>query len=459
VTSDWRSFLERNQDRYLADLVELLRIPSVSSMPAHVGDVERAARWTADRLTAAGMEHAVVLPTEMHPVVYADWLHAPGQPTVLLYGHVDVLPGEPLEEWTTPPFEPSVREGVLYARGAADMKAGTMALIAAVEAMLRTSGKLPVNVKFFVEAEEEIGSPSVPGLLRVEKERFACDMLLSADGGQRAPDQPVLVLGCRGNVALQIDVRGTSADLHSGGYGGMAPNAANALVDLIASMRAPDGRVLVEGFYDGVRPLTEEMKAEIAAVAEDEETVRARIDALTLVGEPGFTPSERNVARPSFDLNGIWGGFQGEGSKNVIPAQAHAKINCRLVPDQDPEHVIACITRHVESHTPPGVSVSVSTRKGRSRPFSVPRSHPGMRVAESVLADLYGRAPVAIRMGGSLPFVAPVQELLGADTINMGLCTGGQGAHAPNEFQPLENILRGQIAYALFLERLAAQPG
>jgi acetylornithine deacetylase/succinyl-diaminopimelate desuccinylase-like protein len=451
----WREHLDANDGRYLDDLIALLRIPSVSALPAHDADVKRAAEWVAARLERAGMEHARVLSTARHPVVYADWLHAHGQPTVLLYAHLDVQPVDPLDQWRTPPFEPVVRDDNLFARGAADMKSGLLAQIVSLEALLQTTGRLPVNVKVFVEAEEEIGSPSAPAFLEANKELFACDLVVSGDGQQIDEVRPVARIAWRGLTFVQIDVRGANTDLHSGHYGGTAPNAPMALAQILASMKAPDGRVLVEGFYDDVRPLTDRLRTEVAEAADDEARVRERIGLVDLIGEPGFTPGERVAVRPTLEVNGMWGGFQGEGSKTVIPCEAHAKITCRLVPDQDPDHVAALLQAHVAAHTPPGVTATVQLSRGGARPYEVPSDHPGNRAIAAVLTELYGRPPVYIRNGGTLPVTGLFLNTLGAYTV--ALCFGlpDQRVHAPNEFHRLSSFRRAQRAHALFLEKLA----
>lgn len=305
----WAEYLEQNQSRFRSELFDLLRIPSISALPEHAGDVRRAAGWTANRLRAAGIEGVEIMETGGHPVVYGEWLHAPGKPTILLYGHFDVQPVDPIDLWTTPPFEPTERDGRLYARGVSDMKANLFLQIISLEAILKTTGKLPVNVKFFYEGQEEIGSPQIPTFLEANRARFAADLVISGDSGQWSEDQPELSVASRGLAALQIDVRGANSDLHSGLYGGAVQNPIHALVALLASMRGPDGRILVEGFYDGVVPLSDEDRARIAAIPFDEAAYKADLGVTELFGEAGYTPRERAWARPTLELNGIWGGF------------------------------------------------------------------------------------------------------------------------------------------------------
>ena len=317
-----------------------MRIPSVSSLPEHKEDVARAGEWVATSVREAGLENVQILPTGGHPVVYGEWLRAPGKPTVLIYGHFDTQPVDPLNGWTHPPFAPVIEGDRVYARGASDDKGNMLAPILAVEALLKTEGKLPVNLKVLFEGQEEIGSPQLPSFIASNKDLLACDLVVSADGGQWESDQPNLLVGLRGICALQIDVRGPAHDLHSGGYGGAVQNPVHALVSLLASMRGPDGRILVEGFYDAVRPLADKDRDLIAAVPYDEAEYKERLDVDALFGEEGYTTLERTWARPTLEVNGVWGGFQGAGTKTVLPGEAHAKITCRLVADQDPQTIL-----------------------------------------------------------------------------------------------------------------------
>jgi acetylornithine deacetylase/succinyl-diaminopimelate desuccinylase-like protein len=451
------SFLETHQPHYLQELLTFLEIPSISALPAHADDVQRAAVWVADRLREAGLEHVEILPTAGHPVVYADHLHAPGKPTILIYGHFDTQPADPLDLWTNPPFEPTVREGRVYARGASDDKGNMLIPILAVEALLQTDGALPVNVKFFLEGQEEIGSPNIPPFLAGERHRFACDLVVSADGGQWSEDTPSLFLGGRGLCAVQIDVRGAKADLHSGIFGGAVANPIHALVQILASMRAPDGVIRVAGFYDQVRPLNDQERAAIASVPFDEEAFMAPLGVSGLVGELGFTPVERMWARPTLEVNGIWGGFQGDGVKTVLPAEAHAKITCRLVPDQDPLRIVQELIAHVERHTPSGVQVTTLQLPGTAVPYLVPATHWGNVAAAEVLKEIYGKAPYATRTGGSIPVCALFLQMLGAYTVGFAFGLDDEGLHSPNEFFRLQSFRRGQLAYARLLHRLGTQ--
>jgi acetylornithine deacetylase/succinyl-diaminopimelate desuccinylase-like protein len=447
------TYLEERESQSLDELNNLLRIPSISSLPEHAADVQRAARWAADRLTSAGIEHVQIMPTGGHPVVYGDWLHAQGRPTVLIYGHFDVQPVDPIDLWTSPPFEPQTRDGRLYARGASDMKANLLMTILSVEALLQAGG-LPVNVKYFLEGQEEIGSPQLPAFIQQHRELLACDVVLSADGGQWAEDQPSLLVGLKGGCGLQIDVRGAKSDLHSGLYGGAVANPIHALVRILDSMRNPEGAILVEDFFDDVVPLTDDDRRAIAEVPFDESAYRAEIGVDDLFGEPGYTTLERAWARPTLEVNGIWGGFQGEGVKTVLPNEAHAKITCRLVPRQDPTAIVEALTRHVESYTPLGVRVLVTPLPFIARPYLIARDHWANAIAGEVLTEAYGKRPYFIRLGGSVPVAELFLSLLHVYTVTFGFGLKDENIHAPNEFVRISSFERGQQAWVSLLERL-----
>jgi acetylornithine deacetylase/succinyl-diaminopimelate desuccinylase-like protein len=453
--ADWQTYLDEHASRFTEDLLDFLRIPSISSLAEHRADVARAADWVAERLRRAGMENVQVLPTGGHPVVYADHLHASGKPTVLIYGHFDTQPVDPLELWDTPPFSPTIREGRVYARGASDDKGNMLAPILALEALLKTTGGLPLNVKVLFEGQEEIGSPQLPEFIAAHKELLRCDLVLSADGSQWEEEQPALWVGLKGICALQIDVTGASSDLHSGGFGGAVQNPIHALVHILATMRGEDGRVRVAGFYDDVRPLSEDDRAAIAAVPFDEEKYKRDLDIPDVFGEAGYSTLERNWARPTLEVNGIWGGFQGDGVKTVLPREAHAKITCRLVADQDPVRVAQLIEEHVKAHAWPGVRVGVRIPETGSKPYLMPADHPGNEVAKSVLEELYGKAPYYVRAGGSIPFCSIILDELGVYTVNFAFALRDEQVHAPNEFFRLSSFERGQQAYARLLGRLA----
>jgi len=450
----WETYLEEQQSRYQEELLQFLSIPSISALPAHADAVQQAARWVAVRPTSAGLENVQVLPTGGHPVVYGEWLHAPGKATVMIYGHFDTQPADPLDLWTSPPFEPEVRNDRVYARGASDDKGNMLIPILAVEALLQAEGALPVNVKFFLEGQEEIGSPQLSTLIASQRNLLACDLVLSADGGQYNEDQPALLIAFKGLAGAQIDVYGARTDLHSGLYGGAVANPIHALVFLLDSMRSPEGKILVEGFYDAVVPLSPEDRAAIAPIPFDEKTYKETIGVDALVAELGYTSPEHVAARPTLEVNGIWGGFQGEGIKTVLPHEAHAKITCRLVANQDPATIIDLITRHVERYTPPGVQVTVNPLPGAAKPYLIPVDHWGNRAAEAVHMEMYGKAPYFRRIGGSLPICELFLSLLGAYTVNFAFALPDEQQHAPNEFFRLSSFRHGQKAYGRLLHTL-----
>ncbi len=453
----WEAYLKDHGKRHLEELCEFLRIPSISSLPESADDVRKAGDWTADRLKSAGLERVRVLETGGHPVVYGEWLHAPGKPTALIYGHFDVQPVDPLDLWTDPPFEPTIRDGRVYARGASDDKGNAFAPILAVEAMLKSEGALPVNVKFLIEGQEEIGSPQLPDAIAANKELLACDLVLSADGGQWEEDQPALILGLRGLCALQIDVKGARGDVHSGTYGGTFLNPIHALARIIDSMRGPDGKIAVAGFYDGVQTISEAERARMADIPYSDSDFENEIGVISLAGEPGYTTYERSWVRPALDVNGIWGGFQGGGVKTVIPAEAHAKISCRLTPDQIPEKIVERITEHVIKHTPPGVTATVQPTNSKADPYYIPLDHPGNEAARIVFKKLYGKEPYYTRMGGSIPICAILYKILDAHTVNFGFGLKDDNIHAPDEFFRLNNFDLSKKAYCMLLDQLGRQ--
>lgn len=452
----WQTYLETHQSDFTARLLDFLRIPSISSLPEHTGDVRAAGEWVMAQLTGAGMEHIEMMETGGHPVVYADWLHAPGKPTVMIYGHFDTQPVDPLDLWDSPPFEPVIKDGCVYARGASDDKGNMLAPVLALEALLKSEGSLPINVKCFFEGQEEIGSPTLPGFVAANAAKFACDFVLSADGGQWSEDQPALLVGLKGLCALQIDVVGPAYDVHSGLYGGAIQNPIHALAAILASMRSADGRILVDGFYDDVVPLSDADRVEIARVPYDEDAVRRDLQIDDFFGEPGYSTLERKWARPTLEVNGIWGGFQGEGVKTVLPSKAHAKITCRLVANQEPQKIAQLVMAHIERHTPPGVRVTVSIKENGAMPYLMAGDHPGNLAARDILIDEYGKEPFLARSGGSIPVTAIFLESLGAYTVSFGFGLNDERQHSPNEFFRLENFERGQRAYCKLLHRIAA---
>ena len=452
----WKEYLEDNGSGYLDELCDFLRIPSISSLPEHAENVRQAADWVADRLKVAGIEEVQVLPTDGHPVVYGQWLHAPGGPTILIYGHFDTQPVDPIDLWSHPPFEPVIKDDRIYARGASDDKGNMLAPILAVEAMLKTQGKLPVNLKFFFEGQEEIGSPDLPDFISSQRDLLACDLILSADGGQWEKDQPALVIGRRGLCALQIDMKSAAGDVHSGTYGGTFLNPIHALARLIDSMRTPDGQIIVDGFYDDVQALSDAEREQIAQVPYDENEYMRKLGLKQLCGEPGFSTYERAWIRPTLDVNGIWGGFQGEGIKTVIPSEAHAKITCRLVPDQQPDKIVELIVAHVEKNLPAGTTAAVKKLAGTADPYVIPIDHPGNQAARATLKELYGKEPYITRMGGTIPVSGIFLKFLKAHMVNFAFGLNDENIHAPDEFYRISSFKRSLAAYCMMLERLGS---
>ena len=451
---DWKHDLAARKDALEKELIELLAMPSVSTDPERKGVIRRTAEWVANRMRQAGVPEVKILETPGHPAVLGRWRVSDDQPTVLIYGHYDVQPAEPLDLWDTPPFEPTVRDGKLYARGSADMKGNLLTSIHGVEALARANGQPPINVSFIYEGEEEIGSPNLPKLVEAERAFLAADAVLSADGGQHGPDQPSLSVGLKGLGGCQINLTTANSDLHSGMYGATVPNAVQAMVQLAATFHDTEGRVQVEGFYDKVHDLTDAERAEIAEVPFDEPAFTSDLGLDALWGEAGWTPVERQWARPTLDMNGIWGGFQGDGTKTVTPRKSHLKVTCRLVSDQTPVEIVNLIEQHVQKYCPPGAKVEVQRIPGSAKPFVLDRDNDVHRAAGNVLEELFGNPPFIVRSGGTIPATGIFQEILGADSVMFGWSMPGSGAHAPNEWYRLEDYERGRIAYAMLLDRL-----
>lgn len=447
--------LAAGAERRLARYSDFLRIPSISGIPAHAPDCRRAAEWLAGELAAAGLEHVEVAETGGHPVVYADWLHAEAAPTVLLYGHYDVQPVDPLDEWEAAPFEPLVRDGRLLARGASDDKSNVLIALLAAEAVLAVEGRLPVNLKLVFEGEEESSSVHLDAWLAANRERLAADAALVADGGFFEGNLPAITVGLRGICAAEIHVRGPFQDVHSGQHGGAIENPVNALAAIIAALKGADGRIRIPGFYDDVVALSDADSAALAELPFDEEAYRASLDVPVLVGESGFTTLERRGARPTLDVNGIWGGFFGEGSKTIIPASAHAKVTCRLVANQEPQRIFELLREQVLRVAPPGVRVEVAYLGG-GRPTLTPIDHPATRAFARALEATFGRPPLFVREGGSIPVAASFASIVGLPVTVMGFMPPDGNFHAPNEWMDLANFEGGIRALARFLDEFAA---
>jgi len=448
--------LEQGHDRILAELVEFAAIPSVSTDPAHAADVHAAAAWVAAKLSAAGPFTVRTIQTPGASVVYAEWLGAPGAPTALIYGHYDVQPEDPVEQWHSPPFRPTLREGRLYARGVSDDKGPLLIPIKVAEAFFGEpgGGRLPINVKFLIEGEEEIGSRHLEAFIAQHKDMLTADVVLSADGAMWRSDEPSVTISNRGLAGLEITLTGAAKDLHSGRHGGSVANPLHALARLIASLHQPDGRVAVAGFYDRVRELSRAERAEIAGLPFDEAAYLAQVGAAAAVGEPGYSTLERQWTRPTIEVNGMWGGYQGPGTKTIVPSEAHAKITCRLVPDQEPDEVVALVAAHLERHVPPGARLVMHPDGHGARPAHIARDHEVVRAAEAALEKVYGVAPLIVRMGGTVPMAEYFQRLMGLSTLYFSFSTGDEDFHAPNEFFRVHRLHEGLAAWAHLWEIL-----
>ncbi|WP_079912621.1 dipeptidase [Paenibacillus sp. 32352] len=448
-----QAYLAEHRDRHLEEIKEFVRIPSISASTEHKPDMIRAAEWLAEALRKAGLEHVEVLSTAGHPVVYADWLHAPGQPTALIYGHYDVQPADPLDQWDTPPFEPVIRDGKLYGRGATDDKAQLYTHVKTVEAYLQTIGKLPVNVKFCIEGEEEIASPSLPAFLEQQAERLQADAIVISDGPMHDVGIPSICYGLRGLCGFQIDIQGPKNDLHSGLYGGGVANPATALVQLLSSMRSENGHIAIEGFYDGVNELSDTERAAFRELHFDDAKQANELAVPELTGEEGYSFLERTTARPTLEINGIYGGYQGEGLKPIVPSTASAKISCRLVDNQEPDQVMKRIEAHIEKYKPAGVTVKVQ-QTHRGKPFYISPEHPYIQAAARAYEDGFGKTPVYIRSGGSIPIVEVFSKVLGAPVVMMDFGLPGENMHGPNEHFHLENFDKGIATLCRYWQEL-----
>ena len=445
-------FIQTHHARFLEELKEFLRIPSISTLPQHRPDVDRAASFVADSLRAAGMENVDIIATARHPLVYADWMHAPGKPIVLCYGHYDVQPADPLDLWTTPPFEPVERNGNLYARGTADDKGQMFMHIKAVEALRAAHGALPVNVKFLIEGEEEIGGASITQYVAEHPLQLRADVGLVSDTALYAEGLPTLCIGLRGLVYLEVEATGPMRDLHSGLYGGAAPNPVSGLIELLAKAKDGEGTIQIPGIYDDVdEPAPAERESWSRLPFREEDFLTQEVGAPALIGEPGRTVLERIWSRPTFEVHGIAGGFTGSGSKTVIPAQATAKVSFRLVPRQNPDRVIRAFQDWVRAHTPRGLRLAVRVLSA-SPGLVVDPNHPALQIAARSFSGVFGKPTVFIRAGSSIPIVGDFARHLGIPTILMGFGLPDDGLHSPNEKYKLENFYLGIRTIAHFFE-------
>jgi acetylornithine deacetylase/succinyl-diaminopimelate desuccinylase-like protein len=436
------SFIDAHRQRFVEELIEWARIPSVSSDPSHAGDVRRNAEHLAERLRALGAGRVEVWPTAGHPAVFAEWMQAPGKPTLLVYGHHDVQPVDPLGEWKSPPFEPTVREGRLWGRGVVDDKGQVYIHAKAIESFVTAAGGLPINLKMIVEGEEEIGSVNLDALMRDHATDLAADFVCVSDTAMFGRGIPSLCIGLRGLAYVEVRVDGPALDLHSGSFGGGVLNPVNVLARMIATLHDDGGRVAVDGFYDHVLPLTPAERRDIAALPFDEKEWLRSTGSPAAAGEEGYSTLERIWARPTLDCCGISGGFQGEGAKTIIPARASAKVSCRLVPNQEPDDIARKLAAHLEHVAPPGVRVHVETLHG-GRPYLAPTDHPVYEVAKRAFSKAFGKPTVFMREGGSIPFVRTIADATGKPCLLMGFGQPDENAHAPNEWLDLENYHLG----------------
>ncbi len=448
------SFFADNDSRIMEELFEFLRIPSVSAKSDHNADVRRAAEWLRDNMEKAGLESAIH-DTPGHPVVIGEWRGAPGAPTVLVYGHYDVQPAEPLDLWTSPPFEPTVRDGNIYARGSVDDKGQLFLHVKAIEAHIATRGKLPVNVVLIAEGEEEVGSDNLEEFVEEKKDLLACEAVVISDSAMFGPGQPSILSSLRGLAYFEINVQGPATDLHSGGYGGAVANPAMALARVLSTLHDDDGHVAIDGFYDSVLDWSDKIREEMRSLPFDEERFLHETGAIALHGEKEFTTLERLWTRPTCEVNGLLSGYTGEGAKTVLPAKAMAKVSCRLVPDQDPRDISRLMQAHVDRFTPPGVKVTVTYLHG-GRPWKAELTGPLYDAARSALATAFDKEPVIVGEGGSIPVVGTFERVLDAPVLLVGFGLPGENAHAPNEWMSEENFRIGMRAMAVFWDEYAA---
>jgi acetylornithine deacetylase/succinyl-diaminopimelate desuccinylase-like protein len=448
-------YIDSKREEHLTELKEFLRIPSVSTKGEHKPDIARAAHWVAEKLRAAGMQKVEVVPTKMHPLVYGESLEAPGKPTILFYGHYDVQPAEPLELWTSPAFEPTVRDGNLFGRGTADDKGQVHIHLKAIEALRQAYGKLPINLKVMIEGEEEVGSVNLWDFVGHNREKLKSDALVVSDTAMLAKGVPSITYGLRGLNYYQIELTGPAQDLHSGVFGGAVPNPITILAETIAKLHDKSFRVAVPGFYDDVDALSRDERKALNALPWKEKEFRRTVGAPALCGERGFTIVEQLWTRPTLEINGIWGGYIGEGAKTVIPSKASAKLSTRLVPHQDPAKIAKQVERHIRKLLPKTVTAQFETLS-TGKPWVAPYSHPIFQKAIQALEAGFGKKAVFIREGGSIPFVTQMHDAFKIPCVLLGFGLPDENAHAPDEHISLENYFNGIKAVALFYERLAA---
>lgn len=451
--SNPQQYIDDHKEQYVEELFELLRIPSVSTDSARKGDIIKAADFLRDKLAELNLSKVEVFETPGNPIVYGEHCPYDDRPTVLVYGHYDVQPSDPDELWDSPPFEPTVKDGLIYARGASDDKGQAYTHIKAAESFVKSGGEIPVNIKFLLEGEEEIGSPNLVPFIEKHKDMLECDMVLISDTAMFAEDQPSITYGLRGLAYMEMEVVGPNRDLHSGVYGGAVENPLNVLCELIAELKDEDGVIQVPGFYDKVVELTEDDREAFRQLPFDEEAYKKTLDIDAVHGEKGFSTLERASARPTLDVNGIWGGYQKEGAKTVLPSKANAKVSMRLVPDQDPKEIARLFKEHVESIAPDTVKVTVTEHHG-GHPSVTDLSFYGLKAGAQAFEDIYCTEALFTREGGSIPIVADFKKVLGVESILMGFGLTSNAIHSPNENFSLKDFHRGIKTSARFLELL-----
>ena len=448
-------YAQQNQQRFLGELTDLLRIPSVSTAPEHKNDVRRAAEFVAADMRRIGLENVEIISTQGHPLIYADWLHAPGKPTALCSAHYDVQPAEPLNEWITPPFEPTERNQNIYARGAVDDKGQLWMELKAIEALMKGhGGKLPLNVKFIIEGEEEVGGESIAAYLRKEKAKLKADFALVCDTELFAPDLPTLCVGLRGLVYTEIEAKGAMTDLHSGMYGGAAPNPLFALIEVVSKLKDAKGHILIPGFYKNVKaPTAAELKAWKRLPFNEEHYRKTEVGSKVLTGEPGYSVLYRTWARPTLEVHGMPGGFTATGAKTVIPAKASAKVSMRLVPNQDPDDILKKYTKFVKKLTPKGIELNIKVHS-KGPACVVDTNNRFVKPATEAMHEVFKKDTVFIRSGGSIPVVTDFQSVLKIPSVMMGFGLPDDNLHAPNEKFHIPNFYRGIESIIRFFEKL-----
>lgn len=455
MSEKFLEYFNQNKDRFLDELIEVLSIPSVSNGEANKSDVVRCAEWLKAHMEKIGLQNTEIYKTKGHPIVYGDYMNAgKDKPVILIYGHYDVQPPEPLDRWVNPPFSPVVKDGKIYGRGTADDKGQIFIHLKAIESFLKTDGTLPINVKIIFEGEEEIGSENLGEFISSHKELLKAEYVVISDTEMYEKGKPAICYGLRGLCYMQIDVTGPNRDLHSGTYGGAVENPINALAKIISQLKSDEGKILIDGFYDDVTDLTEEERKELNKLATDENQFKKDLDVKSLTGEKGYTLVERLTARPTLDCNGIWGGFQGKGTKTVIPSEAGVKISMRLVPQQNPEKIAELFKKYIEKISPDTIKVKVSYLHG-GKPSVTSINSPAIKAAMSALKKGFETEPVFIKDGGSIPIVSTFKDELGADAILMGFGLPDDNIHSPNEKFELENFYKGIISVCYYYNELS----